>query len=297
MKKNFLLLVILILVVSIVKAADLSNFPDYFKGKNAKIVVAPYADNIDQMTAGDIRYMIPGCEIVSPEDIKEISEDIILIGNACENSWVDKVRNYPENCRSELTRSEGMIEMLTYNGHIVLIVEGYDKYGLFAVRSSLGTKLTGSSHNSFGEDRSKFSIGQLMLRKDRMNYLTDENNKIHTFKYVDVDNMEQPLVEIDGVLANASYDTSYPCTFSSERVSNDEIYAKIEVGQCKKEEVVVEEQKEIPVIADDTSKVEPIDNVEVKNEQNIEEVLATDTASDKKFFLFSFFDWLIGLFK
>ncbi|MBD3203771.1 hypothetical protein GF327_05720 [Candidatus Woesearchaeota archaeon] len=236
MKKNLInFFLIFLLGITSAWAADLSDYPDLFEDEDLKIVAVTYDENLAWMTANDIKLTLDQSKIVSPREIDNLEQNLILIGNACINPLVDELKDSPENCRENLSRGGGRISLYEKERNNILVIEAYDKYGLFEARNALNLEIISGKTYYVSQERHGQPIGFILLRKNRLNHLIDEYNITHTFKFTGVDEAGYPIIEIDGVVSEKD---NVICPYDLGGMNPGSTgYASIEIKKCYKPDI------------------------------------------------------------
>ena len=286
MKKHYLSIIILILIAGFannVVAVTLEDYPDFFK-KNGEFdvkVVIPSSDLQFHLVESFLHdeLNLPGGVIPMPKDIDSLEQNLVLVGNACDNALVDELRGFPENCRADLKEKQGRIELIeTEGGHFIIIVEGYDMLFIPELANILknheakGTNFVFESQ----EPPKTNTLLLISLRKDRLNHLTVDGIE-HTFELVGWESPIEAIIEIDGEVQPQSNDV---CNYDA-----DDDYAgdrvTLNLKSCKKPEVVQEE---------------PQEEIKPKVIDEPEEGQETVQQEEKSFFK-KIIDWILNLFK
>lgn len=239
----------LLLCVNYSSAYNLEDFPEMFEkdGENDVKIVIPGADTYFSIAYSILnnKLMIPAGIIPESKDIDDLNQNMILIGNACENSIVDELRNFPKNCRKDLSKGEGKAEIIERGDHHILIIEGYDWKGLLEVSKSLTNRsLSGKIDKVKAVVNSDDPLGHIFLRQNRLNHFQDDGND-HTFKFTEVSSNKKGIIEIDGQVQEQNNEI---CPYNNNQglIPKSTKYVTLEVKKCKgtEQQIFDDDQKD-----------------------------------------------------
>ena len=146
-KKIILLISMFIFVIGLVKAEDLSDYPDVLLEDNefeGYMIVGETADTTEVIAAIEIASSLNSlqCDIDNIESVNNCGtgilkldteldnyyeKNIIAVGTPCSNEVVDHFADYPEDCSNGLDYNKAKIKLNNINGKYQLIVTGYSK--------------------------------------------------------------------------------------------------------------------------------------------------------------------------
>ena len=302
MKIKILFVFFLILISSISTFAyNLEDYPSMFEKEGVYDVniVSPGPDKyfslVYSILNNVLRVMPPGGFVSTPKDIDSFDQNLILIGNACENPLVDELRNYPENCREDLVRGEGKVELIERNGNYIIIVEGYDWQGLLEVSKLLAeNKLFGKMDTAHADVNEDGRIGRVFLRQNRINHFM-VNEKTYTLEFTEVKPNYRGVIEINGKVQE---ERNAVCPYTNNYNHNPEVsnFVIITVDEC------TEKLPQETIVDFDKEKSDEIDNLENKEFAN-NEISKEDRIDDeseikkeKNNIFIRFINWIKNLF-
>ncbi|MBW2981268.1 hypothetical protein KY343_00165 [Candidatus Woesearchaeota archaeon] len=169
-KKGFIWIIAVLLLVSTVFAYDLSEFPDIFLGKRATIVIGSAAKAEDMAGAINVAVTLVqnGIRIESmlDKDIDDIyAQNLVVVGGPCINSVAAKLMGYPSNCLEGFEVGKGRIKIYEYgNGKIALFLAGMTA---FDTRMSTLAVTNYENLNLSGQEMEVIepSISNIIIRK------------------------------------------------------------------------------------------------------------------------------------
>jgi hypothetical protein len=129
-KRGFVWILMIILLVSVVSAYNLSEFPNIFIGNKATIVIGASAKAEDMAGAINVAVTLVqnGVEIESvlDKDVEDIeAQNLIVVGGPCINSVAAKLMEYPQNCVEDFEYGKGKIKIYQHdNARIALLLAG-----------------------------------------------------------------------------------------------------------------------------------------------------------------------------
>jgi hypothetical protein len=129
-KRGFVWILMIILLVSSVSAYDLSEFPNIFLGNKAIIVIGASAKAEDMAGAINVAVTLVqnGIEIESKmdKDVEDIeAQNLVVVGGPCINSVAAKLMGYPQNCVEYFEYGKGKIKLYQHdNARIAMLLAG-----------------------------------------------------------------------------------------------------------------------------------------------------------------------------
>ena len=135
--KKIIMLALLFLLLNIVYAADLSDFPDIFienGNLNAVIVVgnqAPASDaisqsNLVQFFVGYLGKTVIGSTKLSSE-ISDLNQNIISIGSPCHNPISAQIMNNQQPCDKDIMPGKALVKLSEKDGYVYMVIAGYSE--------------------------------------------------------------------------------------------------------------------------------------------------------------------------
>jgi hypothetical protein len=273
-------------------AYTLADYPSFFK-KDGKIdvkVIVPNSESHQfifvKINLQDELNLSPS-ETHIPNDTTSLEQNLVLVGNSCDNLLVDKLRGFPENCRQNLERGQGRIELIqTQGGHFIIIVEGYDMMILPELSNLLREhKVNGTNFVYNSQSIPTDYIAYLHLRKDRLNRLTVEGVN-HTFKFVNVKDYKA-IIEVDDQIQPERNDIC-PYEDLSGAVPEHIDFVEIRFKSCTKPKPL--------------ETTEPVKEQPAENQSSIENTTQAqdttkETQQEKKSFFWKIIEWFLNLFR
>ncbi len=129
-KRGFIWIIAVFLLISGVFAYDLGEFPNIFLGHKAVIVIGSAAKAEDMAGAINVAVTLVqnGIQIEAKmdKDIDDIyAQNLVVVGGPCVNSVAAKLMDYPENCLEGFEVGKGKIKLYEYdNGKVALFLAG-----------------------------------------------------------------------------------------------------------------------------------------------------------------------------
>ncbi len=121
-------LLILVLVPGAL-ASTLSEYPNFFAGKDIKIVVGDQAAASDTIGAVDIATYLSfearSVEAVLASEINDVTaQDLVVVGGPCANSVAAALLAFPLPCYDPIKPNTALIQLFTFEDHQSLLVAG-----------------------------------------------------------------------------------------------------------------------------------------------------------------------------
>lgn len=118
---------------------DLSNYPDFLIRKSeidTIIVVGDEASSSDVIAQTNLALSL-GNVLEKPltgssklaSEVRSLEQNIISIGNACDNDITDKILNNPEPCDKDLEKGDAFIKLLKNGNFVHIVVAGFSNLG------------------------------------------------------------------------------------------------------------------------------------------------------------------------
>jgi len=292
MRKSLIIIFFMsLLVLMSAFAYTLADYPSFFNkdGKFDVMILIPNSGVSNQFLFVKLALQdelnIPAFVTPAPNDTISLEQNLILVGNACENALVDKLKGFPDNCRQNLEKGQGRIELVqTEGGHFIIIIEGYDMMVLPELANLLREhKVNGTNFTYKSQNIPADYIAFLYLRKGRLNRLNVEGVN-HTFKFIDVKD-DRAVIEVDGQIQPERNDI---CDYDdrSSAIPEHIDYVEITLKSCTK-----------PAPSEIT---EPIEEETAENQSSVGNAEAQDITKEtqqQKTFFRKIIDWFLNLFK
>ena len=132
MKKIILLLAVIIFSLSIVNAADLSDYPNFYSSKDVMIVVGDKSTASNVLAQSSISSSLGGFAAVKNKLSSEVSgldQNIISVGNPCVNQISAQIMSDPQPCGKDFKQGKAYIKFYNTNGFYHIVVAGYSDAG------------------------------------------------------------------------------------------------------------------------------------------------------------------------
>lgn len=181
--KAVITIFILTMFSNAVLAYELSEYPDFFlEGDelNVVIVVGDKASSAHVLAQTSIALSltklvnkpVPGLTKLASE-VNDLEENIISIGNACDNDISAKILGNPKPCDKNIEAGKGVIELFENHGYIHIVLNAYSDDGV----KKLGGILADYENHDFAgkgfeadvpgeEERKKENSGKTMAENE-----------------------------------------------------------------------------------------------------------------------------------
>ena len=231
MKKLIFIITIFVFLLSlnIVFAADLSDFPKIFVkdgNLNAVVVVGNKASSSDAIAQSNLivffgQYLnaeIKGAAKLS-NDVSDLNQNIISIGNPCVNPVTAQIMGNPQPCDKDFPTGKAHIKLYEKSGFYYLVVAGYsDKGTINAVDA-----LTNYQDHQFDNDEYNISIQGDENKKDENKQdketKQEAENKIENNSVV-IGNLSGEIEDIDLQITNESQDEGIESNSENETLQD-----------------------------------------------------------------------------
>ncbi len=127
-----------VLSFAIVKAEDLSNYPNFLienNQLNVTLVVGDQSSAINVLAQSNIAASLIGLSAKSSisnklsSELLDLEQNLILIGNPCTNPITAHIMGNPEPCDNDFSNGKALIRLYDKNGFFYIVVAGYSDLG------------------------------------------------------------------------------------------------------------------------------------------------------------------------
>ena len=195
-RETIIFLTLLVFMLNFVYASDLSNYPNLFVedgSLNALIVVGDKASSSDAITQSNLvlfygnylGYPARGSTKLASE-ITTLNQNLISIGNPCNNEITSQIMNYPQPCNKNFEKGKAYILLFNYGQYFHLVAAGF---------SNEGTKKAVDALRDF----KKFNLvgNNFVIDVEEANTSEKENQEITNIKKeIDSDNLSQSISNV-----------------------------------------------------------------------------------------------------
>ena len=248
MKKAIIYLLILHILVGIVYASDLSNFPDMFVDYgtfDAVIVVgnqAPASDAIAQSNIVQFYISFLGKTLVGStklsSEVSTLDQNIISIGSPCHNPVSAQIMGNPQPCNKLLEPGKALIILYDYKGYVHMVIAGYSDKGTrdaVNVLINYGKNALKGSSILIEVDEPKPEVNKSIIEEKVEEKIEEVAINIEEEK-------EKLISELNERIANKSKEAS------KKTISITSNKSKGKIPSEQKEEIEIGQKKEINVI-------------------------------------------------
>lgn len=172
MKKLFLLCILLL--VPLVQAVELNDYPDFFvdgSSVNVKIVVGDLALASDTIGAVEIATALQvdpfsnitrsPVEAVLASEIDDITqENLIVIGGPCANSVSAALLDFPQPCYSSISPNTALVKAFTFENGVSILVAGSS-----AIDTRRGSRVVANYQDYFFPASSTMKISRTLQKE------------------------------------------------------------------------------------------------------------------------------------